>query len=189
MLAGCVARLEPAKDHGTLLQAMALLRARLPERSHLVVIGGGSQQDRAAAHARASSASATASTSPASARDCRRVAQSLDLSVLSSVKEGLSNTVLESMAAGPRGRRDRRRRQRRGDPPRARPDSWSRRASPAALARRPRGGSPVARPADARSDTLGASAWTALFSVDRWCAATEPLYLELVGCRTRERAA
>jgi glycosyltransferase involved in cell wall biosynthesis len=45
VLAGCLARIEPAKDHGTLLQALALVSNRLPK-LHLVLIGGGSEEER-----------------------------------------------------------------------------------------------------------------------------------------------
>jgi glycosyltransferase involved in cell wall biosynthesis len=98
ILAGCVARVEPAKDHGTMLQALALITRRLPQ-LHLVIVGGGGEVDRLkATAAELGIAEKVRFTGPRT--DAAEWLQSLDLSVLSSVKEGLSNTVLESMAAG-----------------------------------------------------------------------------------------
>jgi glycosyltransferase involved in cell wall biosynthesis len=98
VLAGVVARVEPAKDHATLLRAMALITRRVP-RLHLVVVGGGSEVPRLkASAAELGIADKVRFTGPRT--DAAEWLQSLDISVLSSVKEGLSNTVLESMAAG-----------------------------------------------------------------------------------------
>jgi glycosyltransferase involved in cell wall biosynthesis len=98
ILAGCVARLEPAKDHATLLQALALLGRRRAN-LHLVVIGDGSQ--RADLGRLANELGLRDRVHFTGFRtDSAEWLQSLDLSVLSSVKEGLSNTVIESMAAG-----------------------------------------------------------------------------------------
>ena len=98
VLAGVVARVEPAKDHATLLQALALISRRLPQ-LHLVVVGGGSEVGRLKASARELGIGEHVHfTGPRA--DAAEWLQSRDISVLSSVKEGLSNTVLESMAAG-----------------------------------------------------------------------------------------
>ncbi|MDG2303909.1 MAG: glycosyltransferase [Candidatus Binatia bacterium] len=98
ILAGVVARVEPAKDHGTLLQAMSLIRDRAPK-LHLVVVGGGSEEERLRRMTRelriADRVHFTGFRT-----DAAEWLQSLDFSVLSSVKEGLSNSVIESMAAG-----------------------------------------------------------------------------------------
>jgi len=97
ILAGCVARLEPAKDHATLLQAIALLGHRRPD-LHLAIIGDGSQREPLARLA--SELGLRDRVHFTGFRtDSAEWLQSLDLSVLSSVKEGLSNTVIESMAA------------------------------------------------------------------------------------------
>jgi len=98
VLAGCLARVEPAKDHGTLLQAMALISNRLPN-LHLALIGGGTEEDRLRHMAR-DLGIAERVHFVGFRTDAAEWLQSLDISVLSSVKEGLSNTVLESMAAG-----------------------------------------------------------------------------------------
>src|SRR5262249_44906740 len=98
LLAGVVARVEPAKDHATLMNAFALISQRLPH-LHLAVVGGGGEVERLQAMVRELGvAHRVHFTGPRS--DAAEWLQTLDISVLSSVKEGLSNTVLESMAAG-----------------------------------------------------------------------------------------
>jgi glycosyltransferase involved in cell wall biosynthesis len=98
ILAGCVARLELAKDHATHLQAIALLGERRPN-LHLAIIGDGTQREPLARLA--SELGLRERVHFTGFRtDSAEWLQSLDLSVLSSVKEGLSNTVIESMAAG-----------------------------------------------------------------------------------------
>ena len=98
VLAGCLARVEPAKDHGTLLQAMALISNRVPK-LHAVLIGGGSEEERMKRMAHELGIGERVHF-VGFRTDAAEWLQSVDLSVLSSVKEGLSNTVLESMAAG-----------------------------------------------------------------------------------------
>jgi len=98
VLAGCLARIEPAKDHGTLLQALALISARLPK-LHVALIGGGSEQERLRRMAHELGIGERVHF-VGFRTDAAEWLQSVDISVLSSVKEGLSNTVLESMAAG-----------------------------------------------------------------------------------------
>lgn len=98
VLAGCLARIEPAKDHATLLQALALISNRLPK-LHLVLIGGGSEEERLQRMARELGIGERVHF-VGFRTDAAEWLQSVDISVLSSVKEGLSNTVLESMAAG-----------------------------------------------------------------------------------------
>jgi glycosyltransferase involved in cell wall biosynthesis len=97
ILAGVVARVEPNKDHATLLSAMALLRQQVPM-LHLAIVGGGGEEERLKRLARdlgiADRVHFTGMRS-----DSAEWMQTLDISVLSSIKEGLSNTVLESMAA------------------------------------------------------------------------------------------
>jgi glycosyltransferase involved in cell wall biosynthesis len=93
-----LARVEPAKDHGTLLQAMALISSRVPK-LHLVLIGGGSEEERMRRMAHELGIGERVHFT-GFRTDAAEWLQSVDLSVLSSVKEGLSNTVLESMAAG-----------------------------------------------------------------------------------------
>ena len=98
VLAGVVARVEPAKDHGTLLQAMSLIRDRVPQ-LHLVVVGGGSEEERLRRMSRDLGIDDRVHFT-GFRTDSAEWLQSVDFSVLSSVKEGLSNSVIESMAAG-----------------------------------------------------------------------------------------
>lgn len=98
VLAGCVARIEPAKDHATLLEAFALIGNRVP-RLHLVLVGGGSEQPRLERMAHELGIGPRVHFT-GFRTDAAEWLQTVDVSVLSSVKEGLSNTILESMAAG-----------------------------------------------------------------------------------------
>lgn len=98
ILAACVARLEPAKDHATLLQALALLGQSRPN-LHVAIIGDGSQREPLARLARELGLAGRIHFT-GFRTDSAAWLRSVDLSVLSSVKEGLSNTVIESMAAG-----------------------------------------------------------------------------------------
>ncbi len=98
VLAGVVARVEPAKDHATLLQAMSLIRDRVPN-LHLVVVGGGTEEERLRRLSRELGIADRVHFT-GFRTDAAEWLQSLDFSVLSSVKEGLSNSVIESMAAG-----------------------------------------------------------------------------------------
>lgn len=98
VMAGVVARVEPAKDHQTLLHAMSLIRDRAP-RLHLVIVGGGSEEARLRRMTR-DLGIADHVHFAGFRTDSAEWLQSVDFSVLSSVKEGLSNSVIESMAAG-----------------------------------------------------------------------------------------
>jgi glycosyltransferase involved in cell wall biosynthesis len=98
VLAGCLARIEPAKDHATLLKAFALVSNRVPK-LHLVLIGGGSEQERLKRMAHELGVGERVHFT-GFRTDAAEWLQTVDISVLSSVKEGLSNTLLESMAAG-----------------------------------------------------------------------------------------
>lgn len=98
VLAGVVARVEPAKDHATLLKAMSLIRERVPK-LHLVVVGGGSEEENLRRMTRDLKIGDRVHFT-GFRTDSAEWLQSVDFSVLSSVKEGLSNSVIESMAAG-----------------------------------------------------------------------------------------
>ena len=95
---GLLARLEPQKDPRTFLRAAAILVKKLPTVSCLV-IGGGSLQAELEREAQALGLGDRVTfTGPR--RDVARLLAACDISVLSSVKEGMSNTIMESMAAG-----------------------------------------------------------------------------------------
>lgn len=95
---GLLARLEPQKDPLTFLRAAAILVKKLPTVSCLV-IGGGSLQAELEREAQALGLGDRVTfTGPR--RDVARLLAACDVSVISSVKEGMSNTIMESMAAG-----------------------------------------------------------------------------------------
>jgi glycosyltransferase involved in cell wall biosynthesis len=90
-------RLNPVKDHKTLLRAFAKLRATRPAR--LVVFGEGPLRDELVAEAgRLGIAGAT--LFPGYVNDPAACYAAADLFVLSSVSEGFGNVLIEAMAAG-----------------------------------------------------------------------------------------
>ncbi len=93
---GTVGRLVPVKDQATLVDAVAELR-RQGRAVTLVIAGDG--PERAALQARAL-AKDVPLTLLGYRPDVEQVLTALDVFVLSSVSEGLSNTILEAMAAG-----------------------------------------------------------------------------------------
>ena len=95
---GLLARLEPQKDVHTFLRAAAQLVAKVPEVSFLV-IGGGSLDEQLRQEARTLGLGAHVIFTGAR-RDIPRLLAACDISVMSSLKEGMSNSILESMMAG-----------------------------------------------------------------------------------------
>ena len=93
-----VARLEPQKDPRTFLEAASMIVQKLPAVS-FVVIGGGTMQPDLEREAHALGlGKRIVFTGPR--RDVPSLLAACDVSVMSSVKEGMSNTIMESMAAG-----------------------------------------------------------------------------------------
>jgi len=90
---GVIGRLDPIKDHRTLLAAHARVRAAVPQ-LELLVVGDGPERERLMASA------------PEGVRflgnrdDVPAILQALDVFVLPSTNEGISNTILEAMASG-----------------------------------------------------------------------------------------
>jgi L-malate glycosyltransferase len=95
---GTVARLDPVKDLGSLLQAHALVLAAIPA-ARLVVVGTGPEQASLETAARALGISDRVHFVGYRA-DARRVMSAFDLYVNCSTYEGVSLTILEAMAAG-----------------------------------------------------------------------------------------
>jgi glycosyltransferase involved in cell wall biosynthesis len=95
---GTVARFDPVKAIGTLLEALAQVRRRRVP-AHLVLAGGGGEERelRARAH-EAGLGGAVTFLGPT--KDAVRVLSALDLFVSGSRKEGLPLTILEAMACG-----------------------------------------------------------------------------------------
>lgn len=95
---GCVARLDPLKDHAGLLRAFAMLHGDEP-RTHLVLIGDG--DERRALEALADELGIRSAIHFAGEQRSRtNLHRGFDISVLSSTSEGFPNTLVEAMAAG-----------------------------------------------------------------------------------------
>jgi glycosyltransferase involved in cell wall biosynthesis len=95
---GLIARLEPAKDVHTFLRAAAIVTRRIPEASFLVVGEGSLRRDLEREAQQLGIAERVVFTGPR--RDIPRLLAACDISAMSSLKEGMSNTIMESMAAG-----------------------------------------------------------------------------------------
>ena len=98
LLIGCVARLDPLKDHATLLAAFAEVLRRTPK-VFLVLIGGGDCRpslERQTAELGISYAIHFAGE----IHNAGNLHRGLDISVLASRSEGFPNTLVEAMAAG-----------------------------------------------------------------------------------------
>lgn len=90
-VAGIVGRLDPIKNHRGLLRAFARVRVAVPE-ARLLVVGGGPEGDALAELA------GPGVSLLGDRRDAPDILRALDVFVLSSFNEGISNTILEAMA-------------------------------------------------------------------------------------------
>jgi sugar transferase (PEP-CTERM/EpsH1 system associated) len=102
VVVGTVGRLEPVKDPLTLFRAFLCLLEMLPEaRGHLrlVAIGDGALMEEGRAILRKGGAESQAWI-PGERSDVPELLRGLDLFVLPSLREGISNTILEAMATG-----------------------------------------------------------------------------------------
>ncbi len=95
---GNVARLSPVKNHELLLDAFALLRARMPEAA-LVIVGEGPRREALETHISTRRLQSHAFLL-GETRDVAPCYRDLDLFVLSSKSEGTPMSVLEAMASG-----------------------------------------------------------------------------------------
>ena len=98
LIVGTVARLDPVKDLGTLIQSFALLRQTLGD-AELVVVGDGCERQHLEQAARQSGV-LQAVRFLGQRDDARRLLPAFDVYVNSSTSEGVSLTILEAMAAG-----------------------------------------------------------------------------------------
>lgn len=102
LVIGTVGRLDPVKNQRSLIAALHDIRARRPElagRVRLVIAGDGVL--RAELESAAREYGVMQQVTFAGARsDVPEIMRSLDLFVLPSVNEGISNTILEAMATG-----------------------------------------------------------------------------------------
>jgi sugar transferase (PEP-CTERM/EpsH1 system associated) len=96
---GIVGRLDPVKDHETLFRAFKVFSDKNPESSYLVVLGKGQLEDRLKTVAR----ELDISKKIIFAGDEVPIPEfyrCMDVYVLPSIFEGISNTILEAMASG-----------------------------------------------------------------------------------------
>ena len=99
-LIGVVARLEPEKGHGYLLNALPAITAVVPH-ALLLVVGNGSQGDALRAQARALPPPARDRIRFTGGRtDVAALTAALDVAVLPSLREAQGIAILEAMAAG-----------------------------------------------------------------------------------------
>jgi sugar transferase (PEP-CTERM/EpsH1 system associated) len=97
---GTVGRLDPIKDQGRLIEALAQLTHELPATGlRLVIVGDGPRREALAAQAEHLGVQNRVWFAGAR-NDIPSLLQGFDLFVLPSLNEGISNTVLEAMATG-----------------------------------------------------------------------------------------
>lgn len=99
---GTVGRMQPVKDQLTLVRAFILLLDRVPDGRRflrLAVIGDGTLREQALALLDRAGARALA-WFPGARDDVPELMRAMDLFVLPSLSEGISNTLLEAMATG-----------------------------------------------------------------------------------------
>jgi sugar transferase (PEP-CTERM/EpsH1 system associated) len=99
LVIGSVGRLVPIKDYPTLLRAVETL-IRNGKNLHLLLVGAGPELEKLKAYAAASEA-LTGRVIFAGASDrIPELLNAMDIFVLPSICEGMSNTILEAMASG-----------------------------------------------------------------------------------------
>lgn len=97
---GSVGRLVPVKDYPTLVRGFARLRGLLPEReARLVLVGDGAERGRLEALAQELGVAGEVVLA-GYREEIPAFLNLFDLFVLTSEKEGMSNTILEAMACG-----------------------------------------------------------------------------------------
>lgn len=99
IVVGIVARLDPIKDHPTLLRAFQIVQEQNPD-AHLVIVGEGSERWTSVLRGLAHELELMNIHWLGTRRDLPDIYSALDLAVLSSLGEGLSNAVLEALACG-----------------------------------------------------------------------------------------
>jgi sugar transferase (PEP-CTERM/EpsH1 system associated) len=96
---GTVGRMVPIKDHPTLLRAAEIL-VRGGADMHLLLVGAGPELERNQQLVKESAVLADRVTFTGASGDVPNLLQSMDVFVLPSISEGMSNTLLEAMATG-----------------------------------------------------------------------------------------
>ena len=98
LVVGAIARLNPVKDLGTLIEAFAAVRATRPDAA-LVIVGDGEERSRLEEIARALGLLGQVHLL-GHRDDARDLLPAFDIYANSSTSEGISLTILEAMAAG-----------------------------------------------------------------------------------------
>lgn len=98
-IAGIVARFGPHKGHGRLLAAFARVAAELPS-AHLACVGTGGSEEKAVAAAVAEHPFRDRIHLLGYRADLENIYPALDLLVIPSTNEGMSNVALEAMSCG-----------------------------------------------------------------------------------------
>jgi len=96
---GTVGRLDPVKDHYTLLKAIDLLLAMGVD-VHLVIVGEGPEREALQASIRTQNSCAAKVTFVGETSNVVSYLNSFDIFVLPSLIEGMSNALLEAMSSG-----------------------------------------------------------------------------------------
>jgi len=98
MVVGSVGRLVPIKGHAGLLDAAEILLKRGVDLS-VVLVGDGSELDHLRAKAAASPYLSARVLFPGASKNVAEALNAMDVFVLPSISEGMSNTLLEAMSA------------------------------------------------------------------------------------------
>jgi len=96
---GTVGRLDPVKDQQTLIRAFATLCGEYGKRTDLLLIGAGPEEENLRSLADELSVAGYVHFM-GERSDIPELFQAMDIFVLSSIAEGISNTILEAMACG-----------------------------------------------------------------------------------------
>jgi sugar transferase (PEP-CTERM/EpsH1 system associated) len=98
-IAGTVGRMVPIKDHPTLLRAVEILAQRGID-AHALLVGSGPELERNEQFVKASSVLQGRVTFTGLSQEIPELLNTMDAFVLTSISEGMSNTLLEAMATG-----------------------------------------------------------------------------------------
>ena len=128
---GSVTRFSPIKDPLNLARAFCVVR-RSVKSGRLLMVGDGELREEAL-HMLAADGLSDDIELPGSRDDVAEQLQKMDVFVLGSLREGISNTILEAMASGPAGNRQQYRRQSRIDRTRRERDVGAARRQPRAF--------------------------------------------------------
>jgi glycosyltransferase involved in cell wall biosynthesis len=99
LVVGSVGRLDPVKDHATLLSAADMALAQGMD-LHLVIVGDGTERAGLQAYAARKPNLAQRTHFAGDVRNVEEWLNGFDIFVLPSLSEGMSNTLLEAMAVG-----------------------------------------------------------------------------------------